>query len=166
MRSIPMSEYSVHHMLNALTDQYCEVPSRMLKYSLQCGDHGWYVLWFNNPPKKLCRDCLELPEYRFTMMKKAMKHYGLTNRDVKNTPSLKGKAITKYAYFKLRIFLGKALVMPDVSSPIRLLLNSDSWKRPLERKGKRWMSCHTRYQKTTISLGLSLFRNHLIREAG
>ena len=31
---------------------------------LQCGEYGWYLMWLNNPPKKLCVGCLNKPEYR------------------------------------------------------------------------------------------------------
>ena len=66
--------------------------NRLASHSeLQCGEYGWYLMWLNNPSKKLCVGCLNKPEYRVVRLKAAMNHYGLKPKDIKGVvPTLKG----------------------------------------------------------------------------
>lgn len=54
----------------------------------QCGDYGEFVMWFNEPPKKLCRTCLAKPEYRCVDLAKTAHRYRLRKKDYVNLATI------------------------------------------------------------------------------
>jgi hypothetical protein len=99
MQSNPGGKWTVHAFLTAYTNQLCEVqiPTNFLS-ELQCGEYGWYMMWLNNPPKKLCDRCLNKPEYRVIRLKASMAHYGLKPKDIKDIPIIRGLYNSSYSY--------------------------------------------------------------------
>jgi hypothetical protein len=71
------------HLLRYITWQDFIIESR-------CGEHGWFLIWFNDPPKRLCRRCLDLDRYQCTVLEEASKHFELTNEDIINIPTISG----------------------------------------------------------------------------
>ena len=46
-------------------------------YPIKCGKNGWFVLWFNNPPKKLCQSYSEDSKYSCVSLTEAEQHYNI-----------------------------------------------------------------------------------------
>lgn len=55
----------------------------------QCGEYGWFLEWFiNDPPKRLCRRCLNLDRYRCVLLTETATQLGLTAKDIANIPTI------------------------------------------------------------------------------
>ena len=69
----------------------------------------------NNPPKKLCNECIHNPKYNCIMLKEGLRAYNLDKRDLKNVPTVKGNRIVSISNL---LALGRILVQQSVLEEI------------------------------------------------
>jgi hypothetical protein len=89
-----LSRYRLNSSSNRFSRQLVKSAlSRYFEVNSQCGEYGWFLEWFiNDPPKRLCRSCLNLDHYQCAVLPETATQLGLTDKDITNVPTISCKS--------------------------------------------------------------------------